>query len=401
MLPYPSFQAHLTPKIDEVVQHVREDKSKNAEKEKYENLMAEVFKNSFLLLSGDGRFVIVFAHKHPDAWESLVVAIIKAGFIVDASWPIQTEMANRSRALANASLSSSIWLVCKKRLPGARPGWDNVVLQEMRTNIQKSLADFWKAGIRGPDFVWAATGPALEAYSKHPIVKKANSPGEVMPVSEFLREVRRIVVEFVVAQVLHANGHGRTVLGLDDLTTYYLLHRHDFGLEDAPVGPCILYAVSCGLSDSALVDRHEILVRTGGKSTSSDDDEVSEAEDDETSTGSGSKVKLKAWTFRKKKTLGEVVDGKQPPLIDQVHKLMHLWQAGEVAKVDAYLDDHGMRREVMFHQLLQALIELSSAGSEERSLLESISNHVQARGEAPKPQPSLFDGNLFAKTEDA
>ena len=29
--------------------------------------------------------------------------------------------------------------------------------------------------------------------------------------------------------------------------------RNDFGLEDGPIGPCILYAVSCGLSDGALV----------------------------------------------------------------------------------------------------------------------------------------------------
>ncbi len=74
-------------------------------------------------------------------------------------------------------LSSSVWLVCKKRPETARPGWDNRVLEEMRRNIATRLRDFWDAGIRGPDFVWAATGPALEAYSKHPVVKKANEPG--------------------------------------------------------------------------------------------------------------------------------------------------------------------------------------------------------------------------------
>ena len=46
----------------------------------------------------------------------------------------------------------------------------------MRQNIREKLREFWDAGIRGPDFVWAATGPALEAYSKHPVVKKANEP---------------------------------------------------------------------------------------------------------------------------------------------------------------------------------------------------------------------------------
>jgi hypothetical protein len=39
------------------------------------------------------------------------------------------------------------------------------VLEEMQEKITLRLRDFWDAGIRGPDFVWAATGPALEAYS--------------------------------------------------------------------------------------------------------------------------------------------------------------------------------------------------------------------------------------------
>lgn len=127
-------------------------------------------------------------------------------------------------------------------------------------------------------------------------------------------------------------AYSQPVVGLDDLTTYYLLHHHDFGLEESA---------------------------------------------------------------------GEVVDGKQPPLIDQVYQLMHLWRAGDVAKVDAYPDDHGLRHEVMFHQLLQALIELAPAGSEERSLLESISNHVSARGEAPERKPGLFNKDLFGQKEES
>ena len=87
---------------------------------------------------------------------------------MDGSWPIQTERGNRTRALASAALSSSVWLVCKKRPEAARPGWDNKVLAEMEEKITIRLREFWDAGIRGPDFVWAATGPAMEAYSRHP-----------------------------------------------------------------------------------------------------------------------------------------------------------------------------------------------------------------------------------------
>jgi putative DNA methylase len=200
---------------------------KQQSKANYENGMARVFQACYKALVPDGRLVIVFAHKQPDAWETLVSAIIRAGFVVDGSWPIQTEMGNRTRALSSAALSSSVWLVCKKRPDTARPGWDTRVLEEMQERIIGKLHDFWDAGIRGPDFVWAATGPALEAYSQHPVVKKTNEPGQVLSVSEFLRHVRRIVVDFVVGRVLSHNGGGGpdAVSGLDDVTTYYLLHR--------------------------------------------------------------------------------------------------------------------------------------------------------------------------------
>ncbi|MEK6653975.1 MAG: hypothetical protein AABY92_02350, partial [Thermodesulfobacteriota bacterium] len=87
------------------------------------------------------------------------------------------------------------------------------------------------------------------------------------------------------------------------------------------------------------------------------------------------------WAQRKGRSLGlEAPGGKHVPLIDRVHRLMHLWKAGELHKVDEYLDENGLRRQELFRRLLQSLIELSPAGSEERSLLESISNHIQAKG---------------------
>ena len=214
---------------------------KERSKRNYEDGMARAFRSCHNALRRDGRLVVVFANKQPDAWETLVAALIRAGFVVDGSWPIQTEMGTRTRAMASAALSSSVWIVCKKRT-ATRPGWDNIVLGDMRTNIVQQLRDFWDAGIRGPDFVWAATGPALEAFSKHPVVKRANAPNQSMAISEFLRQVRRMVVDFVVGRVLSRGGE-EVVSGLDDMTTYYLLHRHDFGMEKAPAGACILYAL--------------------------------------------------------------------------------------------------------------------------------------------------------------
>jgi hypothetical protein len=363
----------------------------------YEEGMFRAFEASVRGLDGHGRTVVVFANKQPDAWETLVSAMIRAGFAVDGAWPVQAEMGNRTRAIASSALASSVWLVCRKRNAAARPGWDNVVLEEMRKGIGQSLREFWDAGIRGPDFVWAATGPALEAYSKHPVVKKANDPGQTMSVSEFLRAVRRLVVEFVVGRVLgeltrtSATPVGDAqldgVAGLDDVTTYYLLHRHDFGMNDAPAGACILYALSCNLSEGDLANRYGLLLRTGG-GVADEDGEPEEGDADaegEVNEGSGNTFKLRPWKQRRRAGFGAAsANGSSAvPIVDMVHHLMHLWVDGDVHKVNGYIDERGVRPSETFRHVLQALIELAEEGSDERSVLERISNHLQARGQAP------------------
>jgi putative DNA methylase len=387
------FQRRITDKSEELVQHAaRTAGDHGAAKKRYENGMAASFSAARKCLHDRGRLVVVFAHKQPDAWETLASSIIRAGFTVDASWPIETEMPNK--AAGGARLASSVWLVCKKRPAESRPGWDNQVLEDMRRNIREKLREFWDAGIRGPDFVWAATGPTLEAYSKHPVVKKANDPGQVMTVSEFLGHVRRMVVDYVVGRVLSGDGASSAEEAatdrLDEPTAYYLLHRHDFGMDEAPAGACILYAISCGISDKELAGTWDLIAFTKGNLAtedtefSEDDDSVASVDsvaDPDAEEDSGSKVKLKTWAQRKGTTLGyEAPSGKPVPLIDRVHCLMHLWKAGDLHKVDDYLDGNGLRRQELFKRLLQSLIELSPHGSEERSLLECLSNHIQARG---------------------
>jgi hypothetical protein len=392
------FRSRITDKSEELIQHAaRTGGDNDAAKKRYEDGMATAFTSVREVLADGGRLVIVFAHKHPDAWETLASSIVRAGFTVDASWPIETEMPNK--AAGGARLASSVWMVCKKRPSAARPGWDNTVLEDMKANISVRLREYWDAGIRGPDFVWAATGPALEAYSKHPVVRKANEANATMGVGEFLNHVRRMVVDYVVGQVLTGEKGSDLAVAdrLDEVTAYYLLHRHDFGLNDAPVGACILYATACGLSDSDLERTWDILSRTGGDSTTSEEVDGFSDEDDEAETdgdaepsedsGGGSKLKLKAWSQRQGKSMGyEAPSGRAVPLIDRIHRVMHLWREGDLQKVDGYLDQHALRRNELFKRVVQSLIELSS--NSERSLLESISNHIGAKGTV---KDRLFD----------
>jgi len=396
-----AFREPLSPKWDNdskdgelIDDSSRHGNSTDASKQAYEEGMFRAFQACHRALTPEGILVIVFAHKDPNAWETLMAAMIRAGFTVDASWPIQTEMGNRTRAMASAALASSVWLVCRKRSITARPGWDNIVLQDMRSNIHDRLREFWDAGIRGPDFVWAATGPALQAYSKHPVVRKANEPNSTMGVGEFLAQVRRMVVDYIVGQVL-TGEHGADMAAadrLDEVTAYYLLHRHDFGMNDAPVGACILYATACGLSDTELDKTWDILVSSGKTAEETEDEEFeaeeSEPEDSDADSSGGGKVKLKPWNQRRGKSLGyESPQGKAVPLIDRIHRVMHLWKEGDLHKVDEYLDQHALRRHELFKRVVQSLVELST--NSERSLLESISTHIGAKGAAVDRGPTL------------
>ena len=158
------FSTLLTPKTEELVQQHSTGERGRVGKQLYENGMVDSFRAAHDSLCDDGRMVIVFAHKDATAWETLTTAMIGAGLVVTASWPINTEMQGGVRSKV-ASLITSVWIVCRKRPARAGVGHYGKVKRDMQERITERLRYFWDAGIQGPDFVWAAIGPALESYS--------------------------------------------------------------------------------------------------------------------------------------------------------------------------------------------------------------------------------------------
>ncbi len=324
-------------------------KSKTTNPEKfYEKGMAESFQNAHEALSDDGRIVIVFAHKAPDAWETLVKAMIESGLVVTASWPIDTEQGGRMRAQGSAALATSLWMVCRKRPAKAKVGHYGKVKRDMQKRITERLRYFWDVGIRGPDFVWAAIGPALESYSSHPEVKRMD--GQPFTVTEFLTEVRRMVTDFALGQILH----GTSTEALDEWTRYYLMHKDYFGAENAPVGECILLAQGYGVSlDDLRAPQVGILKKAS----------------------SGNALKLLGYTERTSDRIGFAHTSGRIPMIDMIHRVMKLWDANESAHINAYFHEHGLQENPLFKAVVQALIETSPQGSSERSLMETLINY--------------------------
>ena len=343
--PFPCFQTdELTAKTEELVQQVRSGEEGRKGKARYESGMAKAFGQANQSLIEKGYLVVVFAHKEPDAWETLSGAIIKAGFTVTASWPIDTEKEGRARASSgSANLASSVWLVCRKRPPNAGTGRYRAVRRAMEERVTERLRYFWDMGLSGPDFVWAAVGPALESYSAYDEVRRLD--GSLFTVGEFLKESRRLVADFTLGRILH----GQSTEGLDEWTRYYLIHRANFGLDDAPVGECILLSQGYGLDLNDLrTDRGYIRAAPG------------------------SAVRLAKWDERTRPDLGEPHPGGGLPLIDVAHRLMRLWAAGDTAALNAYMAARGLRDNDLFWAVAQAVLEMARPGGRERSLLEAV-----------------------------
>lgn len=392
----------------------------DAEKSKknYEDGMATAFRNKCQSLADDGRMVIVFANKDVAAWETLISAVIRGGAVVTASWPIQTEMPNRTRGMSSAALSSSVWIVCRKRPKTAAPGWEENVLTRMREILfnprevlggRNILQYYFDLGIQGPDFIWAALGPALEAFSAHPFVKK--TAGGIMTVPEFLKEVRRLVLQFSLGELpgfrdvqRETQGRGES-LDIDPVTQYYLLHRAYFGLEPCPAGACILYANACGKNETELKVVWNILEQGGKKRGRPRIDEDDLEEDEEQSAeGKGNQFRLLKWEERTgPDNLGEAKGGHPAPLIDKLHRLMFLFQRNRTAEVQELFDSWGLSSERAFKPLLQAVRELAVRDQEdsERRLVEALATQLRMSRKTIYVANEMKDVSLFDSVEES
>jgi hypothetical protein len=178
---YPDlFATPLTPKEDEIV--VNPVVSVDGQKKLgpfFERKMAEAFHEARRVLRDDGIGVVVFAHKSTSGWEAMLQALISAGWTVTGSWPIDTEMGTRLRAMNSAALASSVHLVCRPRPAHAGIGDWGSILRSLQPLVDTWMKRLSAEGVVGADAIFACLGPAIELYSRYERVETAS--GQLVP----------------------------------------------------------------------------------------------------------------------------------------------------------------------------------------------------------------------------
>lgn len=232
------FNSALSPKQEECIV----DEIKGKDKAYFEMTMGQAMAEGRRVLSPTGIGVVVFAHKSTSGWEAILQAMIEAGWIVTASWPIDTERPGRLRAQQSAALASSVHLVCRPREnPDGSLRLDEIgdwrdVLAELPKRIHDWMPRLAEEGIVGADAIFACLGPALEIFSKYSRVEKAS--GEVVTLKEYLEHVWAAVSK----EALNMIFEGAETTGFEEdarLTAMWLwtLSTGANGNENPPSSP--------------------------------------------------------------------------------------------------------------------------------------------------------------------
>ena len=166
---FPSlFGAKLTPKDEEAIwnpSRIHRPSSAPKDKAFFEEKMRQSLSEARRVTRPDGIGIVVFAHKSTEGWEAILSALVDAGWIGTASWPLDTELGTRMNAMGTASLASSIHIVCRPREnPDGSIRTDDVgdwreVLRELPRRIHEWMPRLAEEGVVGADAIFSCPRP--------------------------------------------------------------------------------------------------------------------------------------------------------------------------------------------------------------------------------------------------
>jgi len=345
------FAAAATPKKQEAVADpVRHGRDRAAARRSYETMMAQAFVQASRVLKDGGHLVVVYAHKTTLGWATLVDSLRTSGFLVSEAWPLDTEKPGRVVAQDSAALTSSIFLVARKRQSGAAVGYYEEDVQPELTDIVREKVDvLWEMGITGADLVIAAVGAGLQAFTKYDKVEYAN--GEEVPAEKFLAEVEAVVLNAMLAKL--SGAAGGNVSTVDNVSRFYVLWRFVYKTAELDAGEAIVF------SNGTHIELDGPLGLSTGKDAMVEKKKAKYRARDFTERGNYDKLGL------------PTENGQSAPLIDTLHRILWLME-NSPRKLGEFLDEARPDRERL-RVLAQALAGAALSGKSETDAAKLVS----------------------------
>jgi putative DNA methylase len=131
-------------------------------------------------------------------WETFLQGLADAGWQIDGTWPMRTELGNRMRSMASNALASSIVLVCRVRQEDAIVASRRDFLAAMKRELPEALRNLQKGNIAPVDLAQAAIGPGMAVFSRYARVLEAD--GSPMSVRTALSLINQSLDEVLAEQ---------------------------------------------------------------------------------------------------------------------------------------------------------------------------------------------------------
>jgi putative DNA methylase len=339
------FQEELTDKKNEAVANPARFKDAGSRRKElatadYEAKMTAIFEECHRVLRGVGVLTVMFTHKKAEAWDTLGMALMEAGFTIETSWPVPTESdVSLHQAKKNAA-QSTIFLVCRKR-----PTSDKSVVfyedieADVRAAARDALQRFSAFGIDGVDLLLSTYGPALSVISSNwPVYSSEADPitgnNRLLKPEEALATAREELVRLQRQRLI-----GRSA-NLDGLTDFALLAWETFKAREFPFDEARRLALAVGGLDVDTLARAKLLTKKSGTVVLLEPSQRLRRKGDAEAALPG--VRLDATSFEY--------------LVDAVHTALHITKQDGPATAKQFLERAGLTRDARFLAAFQGFL---------------------------------------------
>lgn len=333
---YPlTFSTPQTPKTEECTALKHHHNSSIEEgKRHFENKLTQIF--DAIEMQTSDVVSIMFAHQSTEAWTTLCNSILGARMNITGSWPMDTEMANRSIGLGGDALESSVTVSCR---PSERKGFAEYrdVKKDIEKKVEEEVNSLYELGFRGADLLTACFGMAVSEFGHYKTVEKAD--GSEVTVGELLELARESAFNALL----------KGVQG-DEQTRFYVGWLQLNGMGDTDfddVNKFTRVGVNIEIKD---VFGNNLLIKDA-------------------------KDKIHLATAKEHIGTSHTL-GMKPsdPLIAQVHCAMLLYKSGDREKLLRQIRDCAQDANAPFWRLLASLKELLPAGDDAQQVQGLLTN---------------------------
>ena len=322
--------------------------------------MTAIFAECMRVLRDDGVLTVMFTHKRAEAWDTLGMGLMEAGFTIETSWPVQHRARQQPPPGQEERSRTTIFLVCRKREPSDQPHpFFEDIEAEVRAAAREALVRFSHMGLSGVDLLLVdlRAGPVRDLFS-WPVYSSEADPqtgrARLLRPEEALDAARAEVVRLQRQRLVGHPAH------LDPLTDFALIAWDTFRAVEFPFDEARRLALAVGGLDVDELVRAKILEKKSGTVV----------------------LLAPAKRLRRKAENEAGLPGVRPDAasfavaVDAVHTAMYLADTDNLAAAKAFLDRTGLSSDARFAAALQGLVNADPTSKGERRVDSSGGWHI-------------------------